>query len=476
MTPGADADSASTRAPGDRPHIVVVFTDQQRHDTCGVYGQPLPVTPYLDQVAADGVVFEQAFTVQPLCGPARASVQTGRYPTRSRTFRNDLALPVGTATLATRVGALGYETSYIGKWHLASTSGRVDGWDPGPREMYRDRAIPPERRGGYRDRWLAADALEHTSFPYGGHVFDEQGRRVDFDGYRVDAVADMAIDHLRTRDTDRPLLLFLSFLEPHHQNNRLRYVGPKGRRRRFRDFEPPGDLVGTLGDWRWSWPDYLACCNSIDDNLGRIVDTLATTGMLDDTVLVFTSDHGSHFRTRNAEYKRSCHEASIRVPLVVRGPGFRGGRRVGGLAALVDLVPTLVTAAGGEVAGDETDGFALQAAVAGGAVARDDLLVQISESEVGRALRTTDWKLGVRAPRRNGRRVPASDTYAVTHLYDLQADPHERHNLAHDAGHAEVCGTLADRLAALIGDVEGTEPTIASHTRSVPSRPNPSGS
>ncbi len=446
--------------PLDRPNVIVVFTDQQRHDTCGVYGQNLPVTPNLDAMAAEGVVFDQAFCVQPLCGPSRSSVQTGRYPTRTRTFRNDLALPPATPTLATRLGALGYETSYVGKWHLASTRGAVDGRDPGPPAVFRHRPVPPERRGGYRDRWLAADTLEHTSRPYRGHVFDEAGRRVDLHGYRVDALTDLAIDHLRRRDHDRPLLLFLSYLEPHHQNDRFRYVGPSGRRRRFRGFDPPGDLAGTLGDWRWSYPDYLAACNSIDENLGRLLATLDGLGALDDTLVVFTSDHGNHFRTRNAEYKRSGHDASIRIPLVMRGPCFRGGARVGGMAALVDLVPTLVAVAGGTVPPGETDGLDLGAAVEVGRVERDELLVQVSESGVGRALRTGERKIIARAPHGRGRRQPAADRYEVTHLYDLRADPYERRDLARDPTAAPVRARLADRLAAAVARIEGERPVV----------------
>lgn len=102
------------------PNIVVVLTDQQRPDSCGVFGQRLPVTPVLDGLAARGVAFEEVFTVQPVCGPARASLQTGQYPTRIGCWRNGLALPSDVPTLAERLGGLGYRTGYIGKWHLAS--------------------------------------------------------------------------------------------------------------------------------------------------------------------------------------------------------------------------------------------------------------------------------------------------------------------------------------------------------------------
>ena len=107
-----------------RPNVIVVLSDQQRPDSCGVFGQHLPVTPRLDALAGAGVAFDEAFTVQPVCGPARAAIQTGLHPTRTGCWRNGIALPPGEPTLADRMGALGYQTGYIGKWHLASNRGR----------------------------------------------------------------------------------------------------------------------------------------------------------------------------------------------------------------------------------------------------------------------------------------------------------------------------------------------------------------
>lgn len=436
----------------ERPNVLVVLSDQQRHDTCGCYGQRLPVTPRLDALAADGVVAETAFAVQPLCGPSRASIQTGAYPTRTGTWRNGLALPSTVPTIATVLGAAGYWCGYVGKWHLASTRGS---------EVYRRRPVPRERRGGYLDAWLAADALEHTSGPYRGHVWDREGRRVRLHGYRVDAVTDLAIEALQSRDRAKPFLLFVSHLEPHHQNNRLRYVGPRGRRQAFRHYDVPGDLRGRVGDWRWSYPDYLAACSSVDANLGRLVDHLAAEGPLDDTLIVFASDHGNHFRTRNLEYKRSVHDASIRVPLVLRGPGFRGGNRLDGICALVDLLPTIARAAAASPGVDvPVDGRALQDLVAGTPTWRSRLLVQVSESEVGRALRTKGWKYGVTALDTDPRSDPSAMTYTESVLYDLDADPHERTNLIRDPSMSATRHELRAELAGAMVDAGEAEPRI----------------
>jgi uncharacterized sulfatase len=421
-----------------------------------VLGQRLEVTPHLDSLASEGVAFDVALTVQPVCGPARAAMQTGLYPTRIGCWRNGIALPPGQVTLADRMHALGYQTGYIGKWHLASSRGRNLPADRSPARFERQ-PVPADRRGGYRDVWVAADALEHTSGANGGHVFDESGDMVDLHGYRVDALTDIAIDRLDRFDQDRPFFLFVSFLEPHHQNNRFRTIGPKGWAKRYREFERPGDLPLHLGDWRWNYAEYLACCASIDANLGRLVRHLDRRGRLEDTLVVFTSDHGSHFRTRNLEYKRSPHDASIRVPLVITGPGFRGGTRRPDLATNLDLLPTIVTAAGGDDPG--VDGRPLQS----DAQAPDGVLIQISESQIGRALRTSTHTYAAKDPTRNplaGHLRPGADRYIGTHLYDNTRDPHQRHNLINDPTQRELRRRLAAGLAERIGHLEGIQVTV----------------
>jgi uncharacterized sulfatase len=149
-----------------RPNILFFFTDQQRWDTCGCYGQELPITPNLDRMAAEGVRFDKAFTCQPVCGPARGCIQTGKYATEIGVHTNNRLLPLDEPTLPKWLSPAGYEVGYIGKWHLASF-GPADGED-----SFRTKPVPPERRGGYKDYWLASDTLEFTSHSYDGYMFD----------------------------------------------------------------------------------------------------------------------------------------------------------------------------------------------------------------------------------------------------------------------------------------------------------------
>ena len=438
-----------------KPNVLFFFTDQQRWDVCGCYGQELPITPNLDRMAAEGIKFDNAFTCQPVCGPARACIQTGKYATELGCHTNNRMLPINEPTIAKWLGKAGYETSYIGKWHLASR---------GPREGdddFRARPVPPERRGGYRDFWLASDVLEFTSHSYDGHMFDGDMNRREFpEGrYRADVLGDWTLEYLDSITGEKPFFLFLSFIEPHHQNDHNCYEGPHGSKERWANYDIPGDLIGTEGDWHENFPDYLGCCNSLDENLGRVRAKLDELGIADNTLVIFASDHGSHFRTRNSEYKRSCHDGCIHVPMVIHGPGFTGGRTVEDLVSLMNLPPTIMTAGGLEIP-DSMRENPLQGLVSGTAADwLEEVFLQISESQCGRAIRTKKWKYSVRAPEKKGS-DPDSDVYVEDFLYDLESDPHERNNLVADPFYNNVRAHLEARLKARMIQAGEQEPEI----------------
>ena len=435
-----------------RPNIIFYFTDQQRWDTMGCYGQRLPITPNLDQIAAEGCRFDGAFTCQPVCGPARACLQTGLWPTETGCFRNDIELPQNVPTLAGALNEAGYKTAYVGKWHLASNR------DKGL--LNRTGPIPEALRGGYSDDWMAADALEYTSHGYNGFVFDKDNRRVDFTGYRVDCINDFAVDYIHRQDGQQPFFLFVSQLDPHHQNDRGRYEGPDGSKRRFADYDVPGDLIGHEGDWRENFPDYLGQCNRIDEAVGRMVDALKDQGLWENTIFIYTADHGSHFRTRNEEYKRSCHDGCTHIPLIIHGPGFNRRAVIKELVSLMDLPVTILDCAGAK----RPTGFhgrSLRPLASGEAADWENaVFMQISESQVGRAVRTPEWKYSVRAHGKNNRTDMDSDTYTEDFLYDLRADPHEQHNLVADPAFAPVRDEMRALLLDKMAEAGEKRPTI----------------
>ena len=445
-------------------NIIFYFTDQQRWDTCGCFGQPLDITPNLDALAREGVKFDNAFSPQPVCGPCRALFQTGKYPTETGCFRNNIMLPAGVKTLGQYIEEAGYETAYIGKWHLAS-DGELE---KPPAIDHTVTAIPRELRGGYTGFWRAADVLEFTSHGYDGFVFDENDQRVDFKGYRADCINDMALEFFDRYDGQKPFFMTVSQIEPHHQNDRRHYEGPEGSKERFKDFVLPEDLKALGGNAAEEYPDYLGQCASLDENLGRLMDKLKEKGLYDNTVILFASDHGSHFLTRNRDehlngyddYKRSCHDACLHVPLVIAGGPFRGGRVVEELVSTASLPKTILALAGVDV-GDAMIGENLLDVVEKKDHNRpNEIFAQISESRVGRCIRSARYTYSVYAPGVNGGEAAAADLYADDFLYDMEKDPHQLNNVAADPAYAGVKAELRDRLLYWIEQAEGTRPVI----------------
>lgn len=454
-----------------QPNIIFYFTDQQRADTLGCYGQKLDVSPVLDGLAAEGVLFENAFTCQPVCGPARACIQTGRYPTETGCYVNGIGLDYDEVTVAKELRKAGYETAYVGKWHLASDF---------TKEIYYETTyMPLERMGGYRDYVVSCDTNELCSHGYDGYLWDcVNNVKMDFIGYRADCVTDFAVHYLQNKTSDKPFFLFLSHLEPHHQNDRDRFEGPDGSKERYKNYDVPPDLIGGKyeGDWKENYPDYLGCCRSIDDNLGKLIRTLKEKKLYDDTVIIFTSDHGCHFRTQDGEYKRNFYDSCLRVPLVIHGGGFTGGRRSDKMVSLVNLPKTILDVAGVEA--PECMHYPSVREILENDGLGDAVFFQISESFVGRGVRTKKWKYAVHAPQAQdlgeishkwslaafyemvGKAAIGSDDYIELGLFDLECDPYEKNNLAASPEHREVRRRLERILKDFMLEAGETAPKI----------------
>jgi len=325
---------AQTGGRVERPNIVLIISDQFRADCIGAMGlNPMNLTPNLDRMAQRGVIFRSAMSNQPVCAPARASIFTGQYPRRHGVYKNGVAIKEDAITLATVARGAGYSANYIGKWHIGP---------PAPRGQ--EGPVPRAYRGGFLDFWLASNELEHTSHAYEGDLYDGDGKPVHFSGeYRADFMTRHAQAFLRSAKS--PFLLCVSYLEVHHQNDEDKYDPPKEFANRYPNPFVPHDLRPFPGSWPSQLPDYYACVAKMDEAAGAIRATLAETGLDRNTVLMFTSDHGCHFKTRNTEYKRSPHDSSIHIPLVVEGPGFNRGMQISELVSQVDFTPTLLDAA-----------------------------------------------------------------------------------------------------------------------------------
>ena len=423
------------------PNVVVFFTDQQRYDTTGVHGNPDDLTPNFDRMALEGTFLKYAFSPQPVCGPARACLQTGKYATTTGNYRNAVCLPPDHKTMAHYFNQAGYDTAYIGKWHLGST--RL--------------AVPEAERGEYR-YWLGAGALEASSRPYDTVVYDNENNPVKLPGNRIDALTDAAIRYIDGHQ-EKPFFLFLSFLEPHFQNAYDSFTAPFSMKPLTKPYIPP-DLAELGGTAHRHLPGYYGMVKRLDECLGRIQDALESLSMKENTIVVFATDHGCHFKTRNAEYKRSCHESSIRLPIALNGGPFSGGGCVQELFSLVDLAPTLLDACSIPVPGD-MQGRSIMPAIRRETYEWPDcVLIQTSEAEVGRAICTHRWKYGVLAPDKDPIRDSCSDHYTEAFLYDLAEDPYELDNLAGLSSHRELCDLLKEKLLQKMEEAGEKRPVI----------------
>lgn len=455
----APLDQQATPSPvrPTKPNIVLYVADQVRWDFVGAYGANSNVqTPNLNRIAEKGVLFTNAITNQPLCSPSRACMLTGRYATETGMWK----LPPGAQlrsdlpTLATVLRANGYSANFIGKWHLAP----VDRGDSSTFGF-----VPAEYRGGFLDFWEGANVLEHTSNPYSGTIWDRDGNPITFsDQYRADFITDRAVRFLKTTH-DKPFLLMVSQLEPHHQNSEDRTVAPKGYAERYQNPFVPSDLLHLPGVWQEQLPGYYGAIERIDQSVGTLLRTLEEENLTHNTIFVFTSDHGSHFKTRNSEYKRSPHDSSVRVPLLMQGPPpLNSSLRIDQLVSHLDLTPALLDLADVPIPPsmkgkswipllDKPDARTSW---------NNAALIQISESMISRAIRTPEWTYCVVDPLLDGHTTPSSQNYAEYQIYNNFQDPAQLTNLVARPQIRKDADALRDHLLALIANSDEARPEI----------------
>jgi arylsulfatase A-like enzyme len=452
----AAAAQSQASAPAARPNIIFINSDQFRWDCVGAMGlNPMNLTPNLDNMARRGVLFRNAFSVQPVCAPARASILTGQYPAKHGVWRNSLGLRPDAVTIATELNRAGYSTNYIGKWHLSAQTGQ-------PQALENAGPVRPEHRGGFTGLWEAANILEFTSHAHEGDLFDNDGKPLHFENqYRADFMTSRAQRFLRSSAARAPFLLALNYLEVHHQNDRDTFDPPKNYEGRYKNPYVPPDLRTLPGSWPSQLADYYACVTAMDDCVGKIRQTLAETGLDRNTILMFTSDHACHFRTRNAEYKRSPHDSSIRIPLVAEGPGFNRAMVIDELVSQVDFAPTLLAACSiatptsmqgrdfRPLLDRKTDGWL------------NETFFEMSEFVTGRGLRTPQYTYAVMAPKQPGwSGAPAAERYVEYMLYDNYADPAQLVNLAGRVPYQQVTQQLRQRMIERIRETSGATARI----------------
>ena len=442
--------------PKRQPNLLFVFADQLRPQSCGYMGDPRAHTPRLDRMAAEGMNFRQATSVHPVCGPYRAALFTGCYPSTNGYVMNEIGMRTDLPSLAGALNRAGYDSAYIGKWHLYASDPKREDDIPGFHRNPANQFVPPgPDRLGF-DHYWAAYNFNHNY--YQGFYYRDAPESIPIEGYDPDAMTDLALDYLADRkDRDRPFNLFLSYGPPHQpwgENN----VPPEWLAR-FADtsFELPENYrdgharynspAKDEAWWRNNVPAklpqwmrvYYAQTANLDWNMGRLLDRLDELGLSEDTLVVFTSDHGEMFGAQGWLGKNIFYEESIRVPLLLRQPGvIPEGAVSDACINTPDLMPTLLGLCGAETPGS-VEGNDLSAVARGEAgPAPDAAFFQC----MGAPVRWMDgWEWRALRDQRH--------TYAMEdarnpreHLFDNLADPLQMNDLAGDPAHAETLARL----------------------------------
>jgi arylsulfatase A-like enzyme len=438
-------------APAKRPNIVYILTDDQRWDCLSAAGHPFLKTPNMDRLANEGVRFANAFVTTSICSPSRASFLSGLYAHTHGVTDNFSEFREDTPNFASAAQAAGYETAYIGKWHMGEDN--------------------DERRLGF-DHWISHRGQGN----YWDTTFNFDGVRREVPGYYTNVVTDFAVEWLE-KPRERPFLLCLGHKAPHgvwipdskYETAFDHVPTPEPETARLLDSLPDwvreriatwhgidGNLYG-LEDFGKFIRNYHATILSVDDSVGRIYDTLKKIGELDNTLIVFAGDNGFLLGEHASIDKRTMWEESIRIPLVVRYPPLVPQARVVQEQVLnIDVAPSIVDLCGLEPLGP-VHGRSFAGLIANGAdpewrkswYYEYNFETQFPYTPNVRGVRTDDWKY-IHYPNGEGR----PETHRAE-LYHLAEDPLEKRNLIDDPAHAGKLAELKAELARLQAEAGG---------------------
>lgn len=423
-----------------KTNILFIFTDQQHRYALGCMGNSNVETPNLDRLAERGVLFRRCYSNDPVCGPFRGSLLTGQYTSRCGVHGNGCPLPEGTTTFADAFNAGGYNTAWVGKWHLGGNG---------------NCPIPVSLRGGFQ-RFKGYQC--YNGFYKDVCFYDEQDKEHRYDYHRTDVTTDIAISELELLAGKKdPFMLMMSYQAPHYPEQpapeyEAMYRGRKIiRRPNCQDINPftptvsprsprPVELDPDFQRYGNNLDEYIrlynAMCTQIDANVGRLIKALERLHIADNTIIVFTSDHGDMQGSHGLKNKCLPHEESAGIPLIVYAPGLPGGRVTDALVSGIDLMPTCLDLAGIDPV-ESVDGRS----VAGFLRGDTDKTCDAVFSERG------DWCMIVK----DGWKLAAErqdDGLAPTMMTHLDQDPYELSNRVEDLTVVERRSAMLEELAA----------------------------
>lgn len=425
-----------------RPNLLLIMSDQHSPRMSGFAGHPQAITPHLDRLAASGRVFDSAYCTSPICVPSRASIATGRYVHEMGTWDNAAPYVGSPPSWGHHLGRAGYRVTTIGKLHYRA----VDD-DTG----FPDQRLAMHIHGRGDLRGISRRPDGEAPIPGRGHQNIRNAGPGESDYTRFDrSVADEAVRFLGAESDGGPWALMVSFVAPHFP-----LIAPQ----EFFDLYDPADIVVPSRERRaWDHPAvdvflaafgitepftddeirnaihaYLALCSFMDANVGRVLDALAEAGHVDDTLVVYTSDHGESAGAHGLWFKHLMNEESVGVPLLVSGPGVESGVLTGPVSH-VDLLPTFLAWSGVPPPGPDLPGVSLL----DGEGLREDRTIMAEYHANG--------TIGASFMVRHDRFKYIEYIDGPPQLFDLESDPSENTDLAGDPAHAGTLDDLARRL------------------------------
>jgi N-acetylglucosamine-6-sulfatase len=453
-------------ATGKRPNIIFILTDDQRYDAVGCLGNPPWLkTPNMDRLVRGGVLFKNSFCTMSLCAPSRASFLTGKYANKTGVQDNEVSFPLQNVTFARLLHDAGYETAFIGKWHMGQQN------EPQP---------------GF-DRWVSFIGQGVYNDP----VLNIDGKDVKTPGYITDLLNGYALEFLKQK-REKPFCLYLAHKAVHDPRE------PAPRHAAFYANEtyplPPSAKYAMEGKpncvrkqsvlakgqtfppdpekWHENTRRYYRCLGAVDDGIGQILQTLSDTGELNDTIIIFAGDNGYLLGEHGQWDKRFAYEESMRILFVVYFPGMvKPGTVRDEMVLNIDLAPTLLDLAG-EPIPPYIQGRSFKPLLQGKSIKwRDDFLyhyyLEIDLAKMrpeqkerfnkmwknmdpgplltpeNMAVRTREWKY-----------ITYPGINDMDELYNLKNDPYEMKNLALDSNYADVLNTLKARMARLVEETK----------------------
>ncbi len=418
-----------------KPNIVFILADQWRKQATGFNGDPNVKTPNLDNLAKESINLTNAISQCPVCTPYRASFLTGQYPLTTGLFTNDVPINPKTVGLGDAFKSGGYETAYIGKWHVDG-HGRKD-------------FIPKERRKGF-DYWKVLESThQYNNSPY----YDGDCEEMKYwEGYDAIAQTADACNYIKNYDKENPFIMVLSYGPPHDQNvvppeKDDWYFGAPEKYREMYDadkLEVRPNLDKKELDARKKIEGYYAHCSALDDCIGDVLNTIKDKGIEEDTIFVFTSDHGDMLGSHGKGQKRFPWEESICVPFLLRYPQNFGNNGIKSetLIGAADIMPTLLGLA--DVAIPESvEGNNLANKISNKITDDNDAILIASYASGGyyASAGGRDYR-GVRTKQYTYTR----DLNGPWLLFDNKKDPYQMNNLINSAEYADVQNNLESLL------------------------------